>query len=508
MKSIQKYLMMTMMITLCGAWSTMADTFSADGKNRVTVSQTKYAHKGDSVYIELLIGLNESDISPNRFVLLTPVIQHSETSMELPAVMINGKKRHLAYRRLEAMNRVPDGIGQVINAGDNVSQPYRYATAVAYEPWMKDADFSIREDQCECGGPIVKMSFDLIVGRMHDMNPLNLMVSFREPNPEPVKHRSETGKAYLDFIVNSYDLNPDFRNNATELAKMSQMLQKVQTDADVTVTGIIIKGYASPEGSHSHNMILSKNRVTSLKNYFLTTYGIDGSLIRANGYGEDWKTLEELVDASNVLYRSDVLDIIQSTNDLDLREKRLKELDGGVPYQDMFEYFFPELRRTDYELQYTVIPFTVEEGKKKLESAPSQLSLNEMFLIAETYPTGSPDFQRVFEIAAATYPGSDLAGFNAAANALSTKNLGVAKKYLNLVELHDAAYQNNLGVLLAMEGKHAEAANHFRKAVEEGNQEAVKNLAEIDKLNPWTVEALAPVETIGTSSTIGKPFNF
>jgi len=179
-----------------------------------------------------------------------------------------------------------------------------------------------------------------------------------------------------------------------------------------------------------------------------------------------------------------------------------------VPYMDMFEYYFPELRRTDYELQYTVIPFTVEEGKMKLQINPSLLSLNEMFLIAATYPTGSPDFQRVFEIAAATYPDSDIASFNAGANALSAKNLEVARLYLDMAKTHDPVYENNRGVLLAMQGDHLEAAKYFRKAAEAGNQEAVKNLAEVDKVNPWTEKELKQIESIGTSSTIRKPVEF
>ena len=508
MKPIQKILILLILTVFGGTTAIMAGTPPAEGKNRVTVSQTKYAHKGDSVYIELLIDLNDAEISPNRFIMLTPTIQHKDTSMELHAVMINGKKRHQAYRRLEAMNRVPVGIGQVIDAGEKELHSYRYTSTVAYESWMKYAAFVIREDQCECGGPVVKMSFDLITGQMHDMNPLNLTVSFREPKPEPVKRRSEMGTAYLEFVVNASSLNPNFRNNSVELAKIGDMIKEAKTDSSINITGIVLNGYASPEGDYRKNITLSKNRVAEIKKYLRTKYHIAESLFHIKGYGEDWKTLENLIDNSNGLYRSDALEIIRSTGDLDLREKKLKELDGGVPYKDIFEYYYPELRRTDYELQYTVTSFTVEEGKKKLESNPSQLSLNEMFLIAETYPTGSPEFQRLFEIAAATYPGSDIAGFNAGANALSTKKLNIAKKYLDLVVTHDDTYENNLGVLLAMQGNHEEAAKHFNKAIEEGNQEAVKNLAEIEKINPWTVDALAPIEAIGTSSTMRKPITF
>jgi TPR repeat protein len=157
-------------------------------------------------------------------------------------------------------------------------------------------------------------------------------------------------------------------------------------------------------------------------------------------------------------------------------------LQGGAPYKDMLANFFPKLRRSDYELHYTVTPFTIEEGKKKLETAPSQLSLNEMFLIAQTYPAGSHEFRRIFDIAAYTYPGSEIANFNAAANALDARDVNTAKKYMDMLETRDATWQNNMGILVALQGNHDEAEEYFKKAVEEGNQEAVKNLAEIGKV--------------------------
>jgi hypothetical protein len=148
----------------------------------------------------------------------------------------------------------------------------------------------------------------------------------------------------------------------------------------------------------------------------------------------------------------------------------------------MLVRFFPKLRRSVYELHYTVAPFTVEEGKKQLEINPSLLSLNEMYLIAKTYPAESAEYRRILEIAADTYPESEIANFNAAANALDARDVNTAKKYMNMLETRDAAWQNNMGILVALQGKHGEAAEYFKKAVEEGNQEAADNLAEIGEV--------------------------
>ena len=477
MKRINKFLMTSVLL---GTMMSMAM-----GQNRVTVSQTKYVHKGDSVYVELVIGLNNSEVSKNRYILLTPAIKDGDESLELPAVMINGKQRHKAYRRLLALGREPDGTKYVLNAGEKNARPYLYTATAPYEPWMSEAEFAIREDQCDCNGPLVKMSFDLIVGRMQNVDdnmPLNLTASFKEPAPEPVKTRSETGKAYLDFVVGKYDLMPDFRNNAAELKKIGDMIMMAKNDPAITITGIVINGYASPDGVYTSNMMLSGNRTVALKDYVRTVYVFDDNMFRVIGHGEDWKTLETLIASSDVAYKEDALEIIRSTESFDVRKKDLMALQGGAVYRDMLDNFFPQLRRSDYELQYTVIPFTVEEGKTKLETNPKLLSLNEMFLIAQTYPAGSPEFRKIFDIAALTYPDSEIANLNAAANALDAYDVEIAKKYLSMLETHDAAYHNNMGVLAAMQGEHAEAAEYFRKAVAGGNSEAAENLAEIEKV--------------------------
>jgi len=480
MKSICKYLIMAVIAA--------TTVYSAKAQNHVTVTQNHYYLKGDSAFVGLQIELNDALIAKRAFVLFTPVIQDDSLSLELPAVMINGESRHKAYLRMVALGRKPVELGQVINAGEKnaTSRSYLYSASVAYKPWMKEAGLTIREDRCECGGPMVKLHSDLIAKRIHDPDDeqilanLNLIASFRQPKPEPVKTRSETGTAYLEFVLGSSTLKPKFMNNAAELAKISEMIEKIKDDPAITIDRIIIDGYASPEGEQTMNNSLSEKRSTALKDYLCRTYHLDENLFSVTGHGEDWATFEKILIDSKAPYRDEVLEIIRSTNDSDAREKKLKALQGGTAYKEILSDIFAKLRRSEYELHYTVIPFNVEEGKKKLEINPSLLSLNEMFLIAESYPTGGDEFRRVFDIAVKTYPDSEIANFNAAANALTSQDLSAAKKFLAKVAEHDAFYKNNLGMLTAMQGKYDEAADHFRKAVEEGNAEAVNNLHEIE----------------------------
>lgn len=306
-------------------------------------------------------------------------------------------------------------------------------------------------------------------------------VSFITPEVETVKQRSEAGRAYLDFAVGRSDIMPGFRNNSTELKKIYDLIETVRNNPDATITGITITGYASPEGSYVSNLILSEKRAVALKKQVRTIYGFPESWFDVSGKGEDWATLDTLVAHSGILDKYAILEIIRGTDDPDRRESKLVALAGGEPYRYMKANFFPQLRSSEYELHYTVKPFTVEKGKEVFRTNPSNLSLNEMFLIANTYEPGSDAFNEVFETAARIFPADDVANLNAAASALERKDILSATNYMGKVTKQSAAYWNNMGILTFLQKKDGTATSYFSKARQAGYSKATVNLSELEK---------------------------
>lgn len=308
-----------------------------------------------------------------------------------------------------------------------------------------------------------------------------LRASYIVPEVEAVKSRCETGKAFLDFAVGQSTVNASFKNNAAELDKINALIEAVKNNPDATITGIVIRGYASPEGTYTLNLNLSAKRAAALKKYIRSLYGFGDNLFTVEGKGEDWATLDSLVSQSDMQDKYTVLEIIRGTDIFDGRERKLMALSAGNPYRSMKAGLFPQLRRSEYELHYTVEPFTVEKGKEVFQVKPSLLSLNEMFLIANTYEAGSDAFNDVFETAARLFPHDDTANLNAAANALTRKDVVSAERYLSKVKEHNAAYYNNAGVLYGLKEQWQDAADAFAKAKASGDKEAAKNIGELDK---------------------------
>jgi hypothetical protein len=188
-------------------------------------------------------------------------------------------------------------------------------------------------------------------------------------------------------------------------------------------------------------------------------------VFHVSGRGEDWETLDSLVDASrSIPDKSRVLDIIRGGGDPDQRERELKALSGGATYRRIFDEFYPQLRRTDYRVDYTVASFSVEDGKRVFRSNPQNLSLNEMYMIAKTYEPGGRAFNEVFETAVTLFPTSDVANINAAAAALERRDVNSAAAYLSRVREQTPAYWNNLGVLQWLQGNKGAAADSFSRA--------------------------------------------
>lgn len=306
-------------------------------------------------------------------------------------------------------------------------------------------------------------------------------VSYVSPQTEEVKRRQEVGSAYLDFPAGGTQISPSFRNNAAELQKLHMLMESLKNDPDATITGITITGYASPEGLWARNKTVSEERAATLKNYIKTKYGYPESLFVTEGLGEDWQTLDSLVAHSSMEDKSRILEIIRGTGIFDGRERKLMELSGGNPYRAMKADFFPRLRRTEYRLHYTVVPFEVEKGKEIFRIKPAKLSLNELYLIANSYVEGSDEFNEIFETAARIFPDDDTANLNAAANALSRKDTVSAEGYLSKVKGHNAAYHNNRGVLYGLKQEWGKASEAFSQARQAGNDRAAKNAEETQR---------------------------
>lgn len=189
------------------------------------------------------------------------------------------------------------------------------------------------------------------------------------------------------------------------------------------------------------------------------------------------------VEASHMEYKNEILDILEYTSSSEERKVRLKQLAGGIPYRNMLRTIYPSLRVAICKVDYNVKNFDVEEAKVVFLTSPQNLSLNEMFHVANTYEYGSPEFVDVFETAVRLFPKDEIANLNAAVAAIAREDLAQAERYLNRItpEGYPAEYNNVMGVLALLQGNYEKAETYLQAAADKGLEVAGQNLKELAK---------------------------
>lgn len=148
-------------------------------------------------------------------------------------------------------------------------------------------------------------------------------------------------------------LQPAFRGNGIRLDEFMRRVSEMHGDSTARLNSIDIVAYASPEGPYTLNRKLARKRAENISAYLRGNMPfLSGSLFNVQPKGIDWNGLAAMVEASDMRYRAEVLNILRNVPEttyrngklVDSRLKRLMDLRGGRPYNYMLEHFFPELR--------------------------------------------------------------------------------------------------------------------------------------------------------------------
>lgn len=182
-------------------------------------------------------------------------------------------------------------------------------------------------------------------------------------------HDSINGDAQVRFVINDYSLRPDYRNNDSDLDKISKVLSKVTADEHIRLRRIIVHGFASPDGPYKLNEKLAFNRANTISSMVSDRFQLSDDLIAVESTAEDWDGLERLVDQTSeelLPHKVAILDVIRSNRLPDQKERILRSYRRDFAY--MKDHILPILRRTDYYVEYVV-----DNRVVVLKDAPKEL---------------------------------------------------------------------------------------------------------------------------------------
>lgn len=411
------------------------------------------------------------DIPSRQSVVLIPELVDTARGKraELPAIYLNSRNQQIYYER-NLRTKQPDVLS--LRKKNNKPLTVDYLRTIPYEGWMENSVLRLRKESCSCN--IHNDRGEDFLCRFKEekvIREFRLYPAYKVPKAEEVKIRNEKGSAYLCFVVDKTDIRPDYMSNPTELAKIRTSINLVKNDPNVEIKELTISGYASPEGNLAHNIELSQGRTESLKARIERSGIIKGVSIKAQSLGENWEGFREYLNThSDVPQRSQLLAIMNESIDVDAKEKKMKS-EAAEGFRYCLRNCFPGLRRTDYNISYVVRPFTLEESEEIFKTRPTNLSLNEIYRLADKYKNDEDKYYEIMTRAYALFPDDEAANLTMAYLALKRKDADDAEKYLRMVNGGPEKTLNE-GIIAYLRGDVERAKLLVKKAADTGLRDA------------------------------------
>ena len=450
------------------------------------VNRSTMAVVDDNVVVSLQLTAMQ-DVPKMQSVVLAPELTDTTTlrKVELPLIFINSRNQQIYFER-HLYEEYPDALALRKRNGEDLT--INYLQTAKYEPWMQNAVLKLRTLSCACDRQTARGEAIVTAFAREEVAPhIELMpVYLVPPADKSIKIREEKGSAYLCYLVNKWDILPDYMNNPTELQKIHNSLNLVRNDSNVSIRKMTIEGFASPEGTYAHNIMLSENRTEALKQYLQRTmkngrWTMDRIPIEASGKGENWEgLLKHLKENNNVPERDKLLSIASSSLSPDEKEQQMRQ-EAAEGYEYVLRNVFPSLRCTNYTVVYSVRPFTVEESEQVFETRPIHLNLNEIYKLADKYAKNEEKYYAIIRKAYLLYPQDSYINLTMAYLSIKKGEADEAEAYLKQVKNCPEKTMNE-GLVAYLKGDIATAIRLVEAAKAQGVPEAVMQLEEFKKL--------------------------
>ncbi len=422
-----------------------------------------------------------------RELIFTPVIISAAgtDSLELDQITIAGRDRWYHYLRSGVLDT---GIEPIYRAGTR--QRAQYRTTVPFEEWMNKSSVEMRTEKANCCSPVTLVPGD----SPHGLTELALINTerpaaegefvFAPPVDDAPVEKNIEGKAFVSFVVNRTELKPDYMVNRREIAKILNSIDYVRNDSDAVITGVHIKGFASPEGPWNNNVRLAQGRTQTLSEYVRDQYHFQKGIVTHSYEPEDWEGLRRYMTDSldfNIDHRAEIIELIDTDMEPDLRDRTIKQR-FPADYAVILKEIYPWLRHSDYTVKYRIKVFnTLPELMRIYNYDATRLRPVDFYTIAQQYPTGSPEFLEVMKKAVEVYPLDPMLNLNAANIELLAGNLDAAQSRLAKAG-SGPEVEYALGVLAARRKQWPDAEAHFNAARKAGITQADAYLAKIAEI--------------------------
>ena len=479
MKQIYKKLFTACAALLCFAASQAQNAVTSNG---VKVSNIELEHSGSHLNVGMTLDMSDLHIKSNKSLQITPIVTNGNEIYQLPTVVIDGRRRSIVHKRQEVGYLEPSNT--YIRRYNRTDQTTEYDIQIPYEEWMDDSSLILREEWTSCHNRPLSEELLAIAtisqpqkesAASEATSTLRVLprMAYALPSASELA-QSKSCDIDIYFAVNRSNINSKFMNNAEQIEKLSKAL------ADKNIKEIKITGYASPEGPYNFNKTLAAHRAEAVKKHISASNSTANIVV--DSYPANWEEIKSKLSSSYIENWQGIVAIIDDATISAADKNNAIRKKYPVEYDFMLNTWYPKLRAADISIERNQLKMSAAEVKKSVQSNPSQLSLDDIYLIALTYEKGSKEWDELILIAVENYPQSPEARINAANVAMANGDFKQAATYLDGVPSNIPQAMNSRGILAMEEGRYQDAMQLFQAAEQAGVGEATQNIALLKQL--------------------------
>ncbi len=455
--------------------------------------------RGDSVDIGFKMNVPKGAVAPKGVIKLEPILRYgkdNDQELVLKPYVIKGTKAE------EPGANVTMGV-----EGGTVT----YTDRIAYNPQMKRCTLYIQ--------PNLKIkSYDELLDKCIEIGKDSLglgtvttALTYTTNEDVSVPDARCSGptlerKATIYYIVDTWDFKPRLVQKAAKTSnpdELKSLVSYLKDKSEYTLSSLRILSSASPDGTYKRNTLLARNRDITAYNFLkkelkrLGFMEVSDSLFGSRTIiTEEFDGLRTALEASNLKDKQAMLDIVNSSDDPDMKEFKLRK-DYMKSYRSVLDYIMPRLRRSE-------ITVVGEKGCKPwyalAEAATKNyegLNADEMLMYGGKIETIG-DKEKTYRSFASKYP-DDWRGYNNLGAVLITQkkyadakvalekaqalnsskgeiynNLGICYRNLKMYDKAEENYKkaksygvnvnNNMGILNMVRGQYSDAISNFKAA--------------------------------------------
>jgi tetratricopeptide (TPR) repeat protein len=341
---------------------------------------------------------------------------------------------------------------------------FNYQDAIKYDADMKNSTLELRaiaklKDKEKVLGPI-NIANGVIATSTRVLNNEELANNNHGYEHETILEETAT----IYFLVNQANIRTTEKSDG-DIKKLTAFAKN-----GYKTHSIEIKSFASPEGTINMNDNVSDKRMKSTLNYtkeLLRTLKVDGArnveLYTETSIGEDWEGFESLVQASDIKDKRRINKIVNSVEDLELRERQIRDL--AEIYDALEDDVLPQLRKAIIVIRSFEPKRTDEEIAALSTTTPEALDVKEL-LFSATLTNDAVAKEGIYNKAVELH--NDWRGYNnIACMHIANGDLNTAMVYLNKavsISSENSDICTNKGIIAARIGELANAQVLFDKA--------------------------------------------